>query len=75
MTHHPPFPHIDAGSMGCMAEDDSKRDEGCSRCGRRSDSVTVEELGRWIVEVDSTLLCTECSTEGKEEGGGQLATG
>jgi hypothetical protein len=46
-----------------MAEQDSKRDEGCSRCGRRSDSVTVEELGDWIVDVDSAVVCSECATE------------
>jgi hypothetical protein len=52
--------------MGCMAEQDSKRDQGCSRCGRRSDSVTVEELGDWIVDVDSALVCSECSTGSRE---------
>jgi hypothetical protein len=58
-----------------MAEDDFKRDDGCSRCGRRSDSVTVEELGSWMVEVDSTVICAECASDSKKEGGGQLATG
>lgn len=50
-----------------VAGNDSERDHGCSRCGRRSDSVTLKELGGWVVDADSTLICSECCADVDED--------
>src|SRR6185437_14543978 len=52
---------------GGVARTDSEKDHGCSRCGRRSHSVTLKELGDWIVDVDSTLICSDCCADAETD--------
>jgi hypothetical protein len=62
LFHHPPLAGADVGTMDTVTQHEPANGR-CSLCGRKSETVTTEELGNWIVQDGGMLLCSGCSRD------------